>query len=68
MIAQNANVLADTSTKNGIDERIKNLLSSHQLESDPQLVANAAKRYETISGYNQMNIVDKTRKLLDVSQ
>ncbi len=68
VIAQNANVLADTSTKNGIDERIKNLLSSHQLESDPQLVANAAKRYETISGYNQMNIVDKTRKLLDVSQ
>ena len=28
----------------------------------------AAKRYESISGYNQMNIVDKTRKLLDVSQ
>jgi len=65
---QDTNVLADAGAKNGIDERVKNLLNSHQLDSDPQLVAQAAKRYETISGYNQMNIVDKTRKLLDVSQ
>ena len=66
--AQTATLVADTAANNGINERVKNLLNSHQLDSDPQLVAEAAKRYEKISGYNQMNIVDKTRKLLDVSQ
>ena len=55
-------------TDNGFNDRIKNILNSYQLESDPQLVAEAAKRYDSIAGYNQMNIVDKTRKLLDVSQ
>jgi hypothetical protein len=55
-------------TDNGFNERIKNILNSYQLDSDPQLVAEAAKRYDSIAGYNQMNIVDKTRKLLDVSQ
>ncbi|HWR31483.1 MAG TPA: hypothetical protein VN631_16815 [Negativicutes bacterium] len=55
-------------TSNGFNERIKNILNSYQLDSDPQLVAEAAKRYESISGYNQMNIVEKTRTLLDVSQ
>ena len=55
-------------TSPGFNERIKNILNSYQLESDPQLVAEAAKQYDSISGFNQMNIVDKTRKLLDVSQ
>lgn len=53
---------------NGFNERIKNILNSYQLESDPQLVAEASKKYESIAGFNQMNIVDKTRKILDVSQ
>jgi len=53
---------------NGFNERIKNILNSYQLESDPQLVADAAKKYESISGFNEMNIVEKTRKILDVSQ
>ena len=60
--------LTDPAVGTGFNERIKNILNSYQLDSDPQLVAEAAKRYESISGYNQMNIVDKTRKLLDVSQ
>jgi len=55
-------------TDNGFSLRIKNILNSYQLDSDPQLVAEAAKSYESIAGFNQMNIVDKTRKLLDVSQ
>jgi hypothetical protein len=55
-------------TDNGFNDRIKNILNSYPLDSDPQLVAEAAKSYESISGYNQMNIVDKTRKILDVSQ
>jgi len=63
---QNPVVGADTD--NGFNERIKNILNSYQLESDPQLVTEAAKRYESIDGYNQMNIVDKTRKILDISQ
>ena len=53
---------------NGFNLRIKNILNSYQLDSDPQLVADTAKQYEKIAGYNEMNIVDKTRKLLDVSQ
>lgn len=48
--------------------RIQNILKSYPLDSDPQLVAEAAKRYESIAGYDQMGIVDKTRKILDVSQ
>ncbi len=55
-------------TDNGFNLRIKNILNSYQLDSDPQLVSEAAKQYEKIAGYNEMNIVDKTRKLLDVSQ
>ena len=55
-------------TDNGFSLRIKNILNSYQLDSEPQLVAEAAKRYDAISGFNQMNIVDKTRKMLDVSQ
>jgi len=55
-------------TDNGLNLRIKNILNSYQLDSDPQLVSEAAKQYEKIAGYNEMNIVDKTRKLLDVSQ
>ena len=55
-------------TDNGFNLRIKNILNSYQLDSDPQLVSEAAKQYEKIAGYNEMNMVDKTRKLLDVSQ
>lgn len=55
-------------TDNGFNLRIKNILNSYQLDSEPQLVADAAKQYEKIAGFNEMNIVDKTRKLLDVSQ
>lgn len=59
---------AEAVTDNGFSERIKNILNSCTLDCDPQLLAEAAKRYESISGLNEMNIVDKTRKLLDVSQ
>ena len=52
---------------NGFSQRIRNILNSYQLDSDPQLVSEAAKRYESIAGFNQMSIVDKTRKMLDVS-
>lgn len=52
---------------NGFSQRIRNILNSYQLDSDPQLVSEAAKRYESIAGLNQMNIVDRTRKMLDVS-
>ena len=62
-----APVLAED-VDNGFNERIKNILNSYQLESDPQLVADAAKKYESIAGFNEMNIVEKTRKILDVSQ
>jgi hypothetical protein len=62
------NPLAVENTDNGFNDRIKNILNSYQLDSDPQLVAEAAKRYDSIAGYNDMNIVDKTRKILDVSQ
>ena len=54
-------------TDNGFTERIKNILNSAQFEFDPQLVVEAAKSYDKIAGYNDMNIVDKTRKILDVS-
>jgi len=72
-IAAESSVLDDSQesvagTSNGFNERIKNILNSYQLDSDPQLVTEAAKRYESISGYNQMNIMEKTRKLLDISQ
>ena len=59
---------AEPNGDSGFNERIKNILSSYPLESDPQLVAEAAKRYEKIAGYNEMNIQDRTRKILDVSQ
>lgn len=62
------NPFSTETTDNGFSDRIKNILSSYQLDSDPQLVAEASKRYEEISGYNQMGIEEKTRKLLDVSQ
>ncbi len=38
-----APVLAEA-VDNGFNERIKNILNSYQLESDPQLVADAAKK------------------------
>ncbi len=60
--------VAEAVTDTGFSERIKNILNSCTLDCDPQLVAEAAKRYESISGLNEMNIVDRTRKLLDVSQ
>jgi hypothetical protein len=62
------NTAADAPMDNGFNERIKNILSSCQLDIDPQILSEAAKCYETISGYNEMGILDKTRKLLDVSQ
>jgi hypothetical protein len=62
------NTVADAPMDNGFNERIKNILNSCQLDIDPQLLSEAAKSYETISGYNEMGIMDKTRKLLDVSQ
>ena len=66
---QSATPAADSvATDNGFNLRIQNILNSYQLDSDPQLVSEAAKQYEKIAGYNEMNIVDKTRKLLDVSQ
>lgn len=66
---QSAAPAADSvATDNGFNLRIQNILNSYQLDSDPQLVSEAAKQYEKIAGYNEMNIVDKTRKLLDVSQ
>jgi hypothetical protein len=66
---QSAAPAADSvATDNGFNLRIQNILNSYQLDSEPQLVADAAKQYEKIAGYNEMNIVDKTRKLLDVSQ
>ena len=61
-------VADSVATDNGFNLRIQNILNSYQLDSDPQLVSEAAKQYEKIAGYNEMNIVDKTRKLLDVSQ
>ena len=48
--------------------RIKNILNTAQFDFDPQLVVEAAKQYENISGINQMSFGDKTRKMLDVSQ
>lgn len=60
--------LTGSNVDNGLNERIKNILSSYQLESDPQLVSEAAKRYEKIAGYHEMNILDRTRKILDVAQ
>ena len=66
---QSAAPAADSvATDNGFNLRIQNILNSYQLDSDPPLVSEAAKQYEKIAGYNEMNIVDKTRKLLDVSQ
>ena len=65
---EQAPVSTETPDDNGFNTRIKNILNSYPLESDPQLVADAAKRYESIADYNQLNIVDKTRKILDVSQ
>jgi len=59
---------AVSAVDNGFSERIKNILNAAQFDFDPQLVAEAEKKYENIAGYNDMNIVDKTRKILDVSQ
>lgn len=56
------------SAENAFTTRIKNILNTPQFDFDPQLLADAAKQYENISGYDQMNLVDKTRKVLDVSQ
>jgi hypothetical protein len=67
-VAATQTPLAVENTDNGFNDRIKNILNSYQLDSDPQLVVEAAKRYDSIAGYNDMNIVDKTRKILDVSQ
>ncbi len=48
--------------------RIESILNVPIPEIDPAQVVEAAKRYENISVLNQGNIVDKTRKILDVSQ
>ena len=47
--------VADAATDNGFNLRIRNILNSYQLDSDPQLVSEAAKQYEKIAGYNEMN-------------
>lgn len=65
---QEAGGRSEDSADHGLNQRIKNILGMYPLESDPQLVAEAAKRYESLAGFNQMNIVDKTRRILDVSQ
>jgi hypothetical protein len=57
-----------TDAGNGFTERIKNILNAAQFEFDPQLVVEASKAYDKIGGYNSMSIVDKTQKMLDVSQ
>ena len=53
---------------NAFTERIKNILNAAQFDFDPQLVTEAAKCYDKISDCNQLNMMDKTRKMLDVSQ
>ena len=57
-----------TNAENAFTTRIKNILNTAQFDFDPQLVVEAAKQYENISGYNQMSMTDKTQRLLDVSQ
>lgn len=55
-------------TEDAFTTRIKNILNAAQFDFDPQLVVEAAKQYENISGSTQLSFADKTRKMLDVSQ
>ena len=64
--AENSEIVGDTN--NSFTERIKTILNAAQFEFDPQLVVEAAKTYEKIGSYNNMNIVEKTQKMIDVSQ
>jgi hypothetical protein len=50
-----------------VSVRFQNIISTYSDDIDTALVAEASKKYDKISGWNAMNIKEKTHSLLNLS-